>query len=62
MCKKYEQHAAFQMQHNKAFAWRIRQLAQKSRVESLNLICWCAPQRCHGDTIKRLIEAELAKE
>jgi len=23
----------------------------------VNLICWCAPQACHGDVIKRLVLA-----
>lgn len=24
--------------------------------EDLQLICWCSPQACHGDVIKRFIE------
>ncbi len=27
----------------------------------LNLYCWCAPKRCHAETIKRLIE-EVSNE
>ena len=31
-------------------------LANIARERDLNLICFCAPKRCHGDTIKRLVE------
>jgi hypothetical protein len=23
----------------------------------LTLVCWCAPQRCHGDVVKEVIES-----
>lgn len=32
---------------------RIRQLAS---VESINLLCWCAPKKCHGDIIVAAIK------
>ena len=25
----------------------------------LNLFCWCAPKRCHGETIKKKLESVL---
>lgn len=28
--------------------------------QDVALACWCAPKRCHGDVIKRAIEALLA--
>lgn len=27
----------------------------------LNLFCWCAPKRCHADTIKEYLEKEYNK-
>ena len=33
---------------------RIKELSKKVDV---NLICWCAPRKCHGDVIKELIES-----
>ena len=27
----------------------------------LNLFCWCAPKRCHGETIKKYIEEQKNK-
>lgn len=28
----------------------------------LRLFCWCAPKRCHAETIKRYIEETIKKE
>ena len=31
-------------------------LLSKSKVEDVNLVCYCAPLPCHSDVIKRAIE------
>lgn len=36
----------------------IERLADHS--ENLVLLCWCAPEKCHGDVVKRIIEETLA--
>lgn len=28
----------------------------------LTLVCWCAPNSCHGDVIKRVLEEKLERE
>jgi hypothetical protein len=35
-------------------------IVQDPSVKSLELICFCAPKRCHGDTVKRLLELSSA--
>ena len=35
---------------------RLYLIAKKG---DLNLGCWCAPQVCHGDVIKELLESKL---
>ena len=38
-------------------AWIMSQpalLARLSELRGKRLICWCAPQRCHGDVLTRL--------
>jgi hypothetical protein len=38
-------------------------LAEKANdpdCKTLELICFCAPKRCHGDTVAELLRAELA--
>lgn len=37
---------------------RIYKLAKEGNV---NLVCHCAPQRCHGDIIKSVIEGVMKK-
>ena len=34
--------------------WRLLDLAR--RPEGVTLLCWCAPQPCHGDVIKGALE------
>lgn len=34
--------------------WVIEHL---SELRGKDLVCWCAPERCHGDTLLRLVEA-----
>lgn len=29
--------------------------------ENLVLLCWCAPEKCHGDVVKKIIEEKLAQ-
>ena len=40
----------------------LLKLAQTPGCKTLELICHCAPKRCHGDTIKQLLETELQNE
>lgn len=35
---------------------RLYSLAKKGNV---NLVCYCSPQSCHGDVIKKVIESKL---
>jgi hypothetical protein len=38
-------------------AWLAQQAAQRD----ICLVCWCAPEPCHGDIIQRAIEQLLAQ-
>lgn len=39
-------------------AWHeLRRLKSLARRGDLYLLCWCAPQSCHGDIVKTVIEA-----
>ena len=40
----------------------IERLTDLARAGDLVLLCWCAPQSCHGDVIKAEIERRLAVE
>ena len=43
-------------EHHHPALTELHRLAKIERDEgNLNLICWCAPQACHGDIIKDFI-------
>ena len=39
----------------------IKKLVLKAEKGDLNLSCWCAPQACHGDVLKIVIESIIKK-
>lgn len=42
---------------NQSKAWlELLRLTEIAKIEDLYLICWCAPQNCHGDIIKAEVE------
>lgn len=44
-------------------AWsEVLRLAEVAKTEDIYLGCWCAPQSCHGDILKAVIEEILSKE
>ena len=46
-------------------AWLATQPGLLARLPSLqgrDLVCFCAPRRCHGDTLRRLANPQLACE
>lgn len=40
----------------------LRRLKQIAINGELNLGCWCAPQACHGDVIKDILERSINKD
>ena len=56
VCNMYEKDFGRQMQ-NPYFEAYINSLINiYKRHGKLRLFCWCAPKRCHAETIKRFIE------
>lgn len=39
--------------------WRIYRIYMK--YGKLNLFCWCAPKRCHAETIRKYLELAVVK-
>lgn len=45
---------------NEAVADALNRIWLRARDgRDVNLVCWCAPKRCHGDVIKAIIEEKL---
>jgi hypothetical protein len=65
VCNAYEQWLPTTLLENGAELAQFNELmklAQNPECKTLELICHCAPKRCHGDTIKRLLEQELSQQ
>lgn len=45
-----------------AFCNELRRLLAMARAGDLTLGCFCAPRRCHGDTIKEFLDSVLTNE
>lgn len=62
VCDKYEVYMRKRYEEDEAFNKIILKLARKHRCGArLALQCWCAPKRCHGDSLKKLIEEVAMK-
>lgn len=44
---------------DKAICDALNDIYVKAKNGDVNLVCFCAPQACHGDTIKRMIDAQI---
>jgi hypothetical protein len=60
LCDKYD--AWFNQQIEKG-NWKmmaaLHEIIRTARVKDIALGCYCAPRRCHAETIKRYIENKL---
>lgn len=60
VCKQYEDWFNKQLVSNNMFINELhRLLAIYKQYGKLNLFCWCAPKRCHGETIRAWLEAQM---
>lgn len=63
VCDKYEKHIATMIAaQNPEIINELNRLAYMAVDAPLKLVCFCAPKRCHGDTIKRILEEGLAQD
>ncbi len=53
--KKYIEKKIF-IEKDKNFIDELNKLKELSKINNLNLGCFCAPKRCHGDAIKELLD------
>lgn len=62
VCDDYETYFKDQVQNNRSFKQALDSLVNKAQTSNIELSCFCAPLRCHGDTIKRYIDKQLTNE
>ena len=61
VCDKYQAHFEREiLKIGSPFHTEVTRLYKLAKSgKQLNLQCWCAPKRCHGDTIKAFIDKFL---
>lgn len=63
VCKKYSDYFALQVFHNESFTEALRTLYKiAKRYGKLELFCWCAPKKCHGETIRNFLMKYLEEK
>lgn len=62
VCDKYEEWIQVKLTEKGAELKQFERLCEIVRGgKDLELVCFCAPKRCHGNTIKRLIELSITE-
>lgn len=58
VCDKYEEYfnQKVNVEKNEEMLKQLRLIYLESKKGDVNLGCFCAPKRCHCDTIKRFID------
>ena len=57
VCDKYAKYFEVQIVSNPAFKAELDRLFEiYTKYKKLELFCWCAPRRCHAETIKKYLE------
>jgi hypothetical protein len=62
VCDKYHDWFHKQLILNDKLIDYVDMLFEKAKVGDLNLGCFCAPKRCHCETIKTYLEKRLLEE
>jgi len=60
VCDMYEEYFKTALRDNPAFTAELDRLAGiYGKYGKLDLFCWCAPKRCHAETIKAYLEQKV---
>ena len=60
VCDKYEEYFKEQVKTNTRFRIELESILRICKVfKTVELYCWCAPKRCHAETIKKYLEERL---
>lgn len=61
-CDRYQEWFEIQMEQDNEFSRYINNILKIAREHNIALACWCAPKRCHAETIKKYLEQKLQEE
>lgn len=60
VCDLYEEYFHQKIANDPEFKQKVDDLVMASLYTPITLGCYCVPHRCHGETIKRYIDARNA--
>lgn len=64
VCEKYEKWIIKKLKDNDPLT--IKEFKKMYEIykkyNKLRLFCWCYPQKCHAETIKKILEIKIRKE
>lgn len=56
VCDQYEVYFNIKIKNDREIQELLKQMIQTLRdYGQLNLFCWCAPKRCHAETIRKYL-------
>lgn len=58
ICDAYDSYFKDMIEHNRnrRFLHELERIHDLSKTNDITLLCWCAPKRCHAETIKKYLE------
>ena len=61
VCDQYDNYFDMRMssKEDTVFKQEVQRILNYARYRDVTLLCWCYPQRCHAETIKKYIETKL---
>ncbi len=61
VCDQYEDyfHTKMNQQDSDIYKGITNMVHQLKQGKNINLMCWCKPKRCHGETIKNYLEGKV---
>jgi hypothetical protein len=59
--QKYEEYFVNRLETDESFKSEFLKLVDRAEKENICLVCWCCPQRCHAEIIRKYIDIELNK-
>ena len=62
VCDDYEEYFNAMMYTDNRFINEVNRICKLAETNDITLLCWCAPKRCHAETIKKYIEQKLEDE
>ena len=62
VCDQYKTYFYEKLESDPTFYEAVEFIVDIAKKKDIQLLCWCAPKRCHAETIKEYVEKRLKEE